>query len=99
MESCWRGNLGASKGQFQKLTARAKVALLSPLEADTFSGQFCITHTSVGRTFSTTGPRVPMVLHIMAAALWEQSSVSKGSQLEYHALCSCVGLADRVPVR
>ena len=89
MESCWRGDRGASRGQFQELTARAKPSLLSPSEVHILCrGQSSITQSSAGSTFSTVDFDEPMALHILAAALWDQSSVSGVSQSQYHALCS-----------
>ena len=77
MGSCWSGNLGASKGQFQKLTARAKTSVASPSEVRVLcSGQLPSTSRSSSMTVFAVLNEHMSVFHMVVAALWGQSSVS-----------------------
>ena len=72
--------LGASKGLVQKLTARAKMSIISPSEVDVLcSGQSSSAQSSSSSTFSAVLFAETMALHMGAAALQAQSSVSVGS--------------------
>lgn len=87
VESCWRGDLGVSKGQFQKLTARAKTPVLSPSEVHVLcSGQFPSTSRTLSCASSAVLGEHKMVFHRVMAALWGQSSVSGQSQTQNRGL-------------
>lgn len=82
--------LGASKGLGQKLTARAKTSELSPSEVHVLcSGQSSSTQTSSRSTCSAVLLLETITLHMVAAALQAQSSVSEGSWPQ------CRGLGNR----
>ena len=73
--------LGASKGLVQKLTASAKMPVLSPSKVYVLcSGQSFSTQSSSGSTFSAVLLVETIALHMVAAALQAQSSVSAGSR-------------------
>ena len=84
-----RGCLGVSKGQFQKLTVRAKTPVLFPSEVHVLcSGQFPSTSRSLSHaSFAVLGDH-KIVFHMVTAALWGQSSVSGWSQTQHHGLSS-----------
>ena len=79
--------MGVSKGQLQKLTARAKTSVSSPSEVHMLqAGQLPRTRTSIFSTDSKVLLEELIVLHMVAAALRGQSSVSAGSQPQCHGL-------------
>lgn len=89
---CWRVGLGAGKGQLQKLTARAKTPASSPSEVCTLStGQALSTWRSSCSAGSAVLLEDMMVAHMVAAALWGQSSVSGLSRPQRRGLGSCRG--------
>ena len=84
------GDPGASKHLGQKLTARAKTSALSPSEVHVLcSGQSSSTQTSSRSTCSAVLLLETITLHMVAAALQAQSSVSEGSWPQ------CRGLGNR----
>lgn len=90
--SCWRGGLGASQGQLQELTARAKTPVLSPSEVYTLStGQAFSTLRSICSAGSAVPVEDMITPHMAVAALWGQSSVSGGSGPQHCGLGCCRG--------
>ena len=84
--------LGASKGLFQKLTARAKTSVSSPSEVRMLcSGQLPSTSRSSCSASSAVLGEDMIVVHMVAAALWGQNSVSGGRQPQHCGLGSCRG--------
>ena len=79
--------LGASKGLVQKLTASAKMPVLSPSKVYVLcSGQSFSTQSSSGSTFSAVLLVETIALHMVAAALQAQSIVSAGSRPQRRGL-------------
>ena len=79
--------LGVIKGHLQKLTARAKTSLLSPSEVNVLcSGQSASTGSSSSSTLSAVLIVETITLHMAAAALQTQSSVSAGSRPQRRSL-------------
>ena len=87
MESCCRGGLGEGKGQFQKLTAKAKTPVLSPSEVHVLcSGQLPSTLRSLSRAGFAVLRKYKIVFHMVIAALLGESSVSGWSQTQNRGL-------------
>lgn len=71
--------LGLSKGLVGSLTARARTSCWSPSQVDVLcSGQSLSTQSSSWNTFFVVMLVVTIILHMAAAALQAQSSVSLG---------------------
>ena len=92
VERCCRGSLGEGKGQFQKLTAKAKTPVLSPSEVHVLcTGQLPSTLRSLSRAGFAVLLKYKIVFHMVIAALWSQSSVSEWSQTQNCGLSTAGG--------
>lgn len=90
---CSRGGQGASKGQLQELTARARTPVLSPSEVYTlYAGQALSTSRSICSAGTAVPVEVRITFHMAVAALWGHSSVSGGSGPQHCGLGCCRGL-------